>query len=118
MSGCRPEPGEWRRARHVASENLRALAFAGALVRGDAPALGRLLNEGHRSLAQDYEVSCAELEALAAALTEPAPDGAVLCAGATVALQAASSTMAAAIAAARWRCVKRRFIETTPLTVR
>ena len=37
---------------------------------GDVAALGPLLNESHRSLRDDFEVSTPELDALAAALVE------------------------------------------------
>ena len=46
-----------RRALHVITENDRTLRAADAMRRGDAVELGRLLNEGHRSLRDDYEVS-------------------------------------------------------------
>ena len=53
-----------RRCRHVVSENARVLEAAGALERGDMAAFGRLMAESHRSLRDDYEVSCAELDLL------------------------------------------------------
>jgi galactokinase len=62
--GGRLSLDEHRRARHVLTEDLRVLAFAAALRKGDPPMLGRLLLEGHASLAQDYEVSCKELDVL------------------------------------------------------
>lgn len=46
-----------RRARHVVTENQRVLDAADALRRGDGAALGALLDEGHRSLRDDFEVS-------------------------------------------------------------
>ena len=46
-----------RRALHVITENDRTLRAAAAMRRGDAAELGGLLNEGHRSLRDDYEVS-------------------------------------------------------------
>lgn len=52
------------RARHVVSENQRTLAAADALRRGDLATLGTLLAASHRSLRDDYEVSCRELDAL------------------------------------------------------
>jgi galactokinase len=52
----------FRRCRHVINENARVLEAAGALERGDAAAFGRLMAESHRSLRDDYEVSCAELD--------------------------------------------------------
>jgi galactokinase len=55
---------EFRRARHVVSENARTVAAAVALRGGDLAGLGRLMIESHRSLRDDYEVSCAELDTL------------------------------------------------------
>jgi galactokinase len=46
-----------RRVRHVISENERTLRVAEAMDRGDAAAIGRLMNESHQSLHDDYEVS-------------------------------------------------------------
>jgi galactokinase len=51
-----------RRCRHVVSENARVVDAAGALDRGDAAAFGGLMAESHRSLRDDYEVSCVELD--------------------------------------------------------
>ncbi len=55
-----------RRARHVVAENARTLAAAEALQRGDAAALGRLLDASHQSLREDFEVSSPALEAMVA----------------------------------------------------
>jgi galactokinase len=51
-----------RRCRHVVSENARVLAAATALEDGDLEIFGQLMGESHRSLRDDYEVSCAELD--------------------------------------------------------
>ncbi len=51
-----------RRCRHVIGENARVLQAAAALARGDLQAFGNLMLESHRSLRDDYEVSCAELD--------------------------------------------------------
>lgn len=53
-----------KRARHVVSENARVLASREALIDGRVEDLGRLMNEGHDSARDDYEVSCFELEAM------------------------------------------------------
>ena len=58
-----PEPVR-RRVRHVVHENARVHAFADALRRGDLTVAGGLMDESHVSLRDDYEVSCAELDAL------------------------------------------------------
>jgi galactokinase len=55
-----------RRARHVVTENARVLRAAAALRTGDARALGALLYASHASLRDDYDVSCAELDAVVA----------------------------------------------------
>ncbi len=52
----------YRRCRHVVTENARVLAAAEALEDGDLKEFGRLMAESHRSLRDDYEVSCKELD--------------------------------------------------------
>lgn len=52
----------YQRCRHVISENARVLETADALERGDLAACGRGMAESHRSLRDDYQVSCAELD--------------------------------------------------------
>jgi galactokinase len=54
----------YRRCRHVISENQRVLAAADALPSGDLGRFGQLMYESHRSLRDDYEVSCRELDLL------------------------------------------------------
>jgi galactokinase len=53
-----------RRARHVVTENQRVLAAAEALKQGDYMHFGELMAASHRSLRDDYEVSCPELDLL------------------------------------------------------
>ncbi len=53
-----------RRCRHVVTENARTLRAAAALEAGGVDELGRLMWLSHESLRDDYEVSCAELDAL------------------------------------------------------
>jgi len=60
-----PEPLV-RRARHVVTENDRVGRFVAALETGDWPTAGQLMAESHDSLANDYEVSCRELDLLVA----------------------------------------------------
>ncbi len=60
----------YRRARHVITENERVLKAVHALSRKDFVALGRLLNESHRSLREDYEVSSPELDTMWQAANE------------------------------------------------
>lgn len=52
----------YRRCRHVISENARVEQAAAALGRGDLDDFGRLMGESHRSLRDDYQVSCPELD--------------------------------------------------------
>ena len=58
-----PEPIR-RRCRHVVTENARTLAAAHALEKGEIDSFGHLMLESHRSLRDDYEVSCPELDLL------------------------------------------------------
>jgi galactokinase len=51
-----------RRCCHVIGENARVLQAAAALELGDLQAFGNLMAESHRSLRDDFEVSCAELD--------------------------------------------------------
>lgn len=51
-----------RRCRHVVSENARVLQAAAALELGDLRAFGKLMLASHRSLRDDFEVSCYELD--------------------------------------------------------
>lgn len=64
--GCDLPPVVYRRCRHVITENARVLQAAGALKRNDLAEIGRLMNESHRSLREDYEVSCEELDTMVA----------------------------------------------------
>jgi galactokinase len=52
------------RARHVVYENLRVEQFRAAGAAGDLDAMGRLMEQSHRSLQFDYEVSSPELDFL------------------------------------------------------
>jgi len=54
------------RARHIIEENDRVLAFVEAAAAGEMGRLGELMAESHRSLSEDYAVSCPELDFLAA----------------------------------------------------
>jgi galactokinase len=60
--GSELPPVIYRRCRHVTTENARVIEAAAALERGDLGAFGLLMRESHRSLREDYEVSCAELD--------------------------------------------------------
>jgi len=54
----------YQRCRHVVTENARVLQMADALAQGDLQSVGTLMAESHRSLRDDYEVSCAELDVM------------------------------------------------------
>jgi galactokinase len=56
-----------RRARHVVTENARVLHTVRLLHEQGLEAIGHLLGESHRSLADDYEVSVPELDLAVAA---------------------------------------------------
>jgi len=55
-----------KRARHVVSENERTVQAAEALRARDYARFGRLMDESHESLRDDYEVSCDELDLMVA----------------------------------------------------
>jgi galactokinase len=56
-----------RRCRHIVYENERVLQSVEALKGGDLATFGRLMNESHVSLRDDYQVSCRELNVMAEA---------------------------------------------------
>lgn len=58
-----------QRAQHVVTEGARVNAAVIAIDEHDWTTLGQLLGASHASLRDDYEVSCPELDLLAAALT-------------------------------------------------
>jgi galactokinase len=66
------------RFRHVVSEAARLDAAEDALRAGDRRAFGALMNESHRSLRDDYAVSCAELDELVTIAGRAGADGARL----------------------------------------
>jgi galactokinase len=54
-----------KRAHHAVYENQRTIKAVDALKKGDLEAFGKLMNESHVSLRDDYDVSCKELDILA-----------------------------------------------------
>lgn len=64
------DPVVFRRSAYVVRENLRVGRAAEALTRGDFAAFGRLMNESHAGLRDDYEVSSPELDAIVEAAWE------------------------------------------------
>ena len=61
---CIDDPILCRRVRHVVSEHDRVSQAVTRLSSGDIEGFGKLLNESHRSLQQDYEVTGHELDTL------------------------------------------------------
>jgi len=64
-----------RRFRHVVTEADRVDEAENAMRAGERAAFGRLMIESHRSLRDDYEVSCAELDELVAIADRAGADG-------------------------------------------
>ncbi len=56
---------EQRRAKHAVYENQRTLQAAAALKKGDLATFGKLMNQSHVSLRDDYETSAPELDLIA-----------------------------------------------------
>jgi galactokinase len=52
----------YRRCRHVVTENERVKQAADTLLKGNLPQFGKLMADSHRSMRDDYEISCAELD--------------------------------------------------------
>ena len=65
LSKAIEDPVNRRRARHAVFENQRTLRAVYALERSELHAFGRLMNESHVSLRDDYEVTGPELDTLA-----------------------------------------------------
>ncbi len=53
-----------RRFRHVITEGARVREAEAAMIAGDLATFGRLMCESHRSLRDDFETSCSELDEL------------------------------------------------------
>jgi len=66
---------EQKRAKHVVYENARTIRAKALLEEGNLEEMGKLLNQSHISLQQDYEVTGAELDALVSSAWEQ--DGAL-----------------------------------------
>jgi galactokinase len=72
------DPVVRRRARHVVTENARTLAAAEHLEARDFGKVGELMYQSHRSLREDFEVSCKELDTLVEVAAEIGVGGGVL----------------------------------------
>jgi galactokinase len=66
LEECKTQMPEnvFRRCRHIITENKRVELAAAALERGDLPAMGVLMAEAHRSIRDDFQASCRELDTL------------------------------------------------------
>ena len=67
---------EYRRLRHVITENERVNEFIKALETNDINALGQILNESHKSLKEDYEVTGQYLDTIVEAALKAGAIGA------------------------------------------
>ncbi|MED1203379.1 galactokinase [Heyndrickxia acidicola] len=54
----------YKRAKHAVSENARTIKALKALKAGDIDVFGKLMNQSHQSLKEDYEVTGKELDTL------------------------------------------------------
>jgi galactokinase len=59
---ARLSPKVFARCRHVITENARVKSAVEAFTKGNIKALGTLMQNSHRSLRDDYQVSCKELD--------------------------------------------------------
>lgn len=59
------DPTLVKRARHAVYENQRTIIAKQALIDGDLEKFGQLINDSHKSLKEDYEVTGVELDTLA-----------------------------------------------------
>jgi galactokinase len=75
-------PRVFSRCHHVVTENARVQSAVEAFRRADIKALGPLMRDSHRSLADDYEVSCKELDLMVEiAMAQPGLIGARMTGG-------------------------------------
>jgi galactokinase len=112
MAGGRLDDVTFRRARHVVTENARVLDVVALLRQGEVAAMGPALAGSHRSLRDDYEVSCPELDvaveaavasgAVAARMTGAGFGGSALALVPIPAAGTVGSAVAEAFAAARF----------------
>jgi galactokinase len=68
----------FRRARHVVSEIERTLHAAEGVRASNWPTVGQLMYASHKSLRDDYEVSCPELDAVVDVAQSIGPKGGVI----------------------------------------
>jgi galactokinase len=70
------EENVYKRAKHVVSENARVIASKKALAADEMERFGDLMYASHKSLSEDYEVSCKELDILVNLAAEEEIEGA------------------------------------------
>ena len=70
-----------RRARHVVTEITRVERSVSAIEAGDWARLGRLFDESHVSMRDDFEISCPELDTSVATAVEAGAIGARMTGG-------------------------------------
>jgi galactokinase len=70
-------PVLYPRARHVVTENLRTLEAVDALNDRDWDCMGELMYASHRSLRDDYDVSCSELDIIIESASQIGSDGGI-----------------------------------------
>ncbi|MFL6160168.1 MAG: galactokinase [Marmoricola sp.] len=75
------DPRVRRRARHVVSEQARVESFVTAAARGRWHTAGAMMTASHRSLREDFEVSCPELDAVVEAALAAGARGARMTGG-------------------------------------
>lgn len=76
-----PEDLPRRRARHVVTEIARVERCVAALEEGDLAEVGRLMAASHASMRDDFEISCAELDAAVETALEAGAVGARMTGG-------------------------------------
>ena len=64
LKACDDNNLMYKRISHVLSENQRVQLMHQALEKGDLNLIGNILNQSHDSLANNYEVSCLEIDAI------------------------------------------------------
>lgn len=65
LASLMPNETVYRRARHAVTENERVNEAIEVLQKGDLVRFGQLMNDSHRSLKEDYEVTGIEMDTLA-----------------------------------------------------
>ncbi len=68
----------YRRAKHIVTETQRAPLAANVLTNGDFASIGKIMADSHRSLRDDFQVSCDELDLIVGLANEIGFEGGVL----------------------------------------